>query len=56
MKTKCMTEEDVKNYIFKEFKKFVKGQTVTVDNKEKTLYYKHDVDNFLKPKKKRFFD
>jgi hypothetical protein len=56
MKTKRMTEQEAKDYIFKEFKKFMKGQTVAVDTKGKTLYYKHDVDNFLKPEKERFFD
>ena len=51
-----MTEEEAKAYIFKDFKKFMKGQTVAVDNKGKAIYYKHDVDNFLKNPEKRFFD
>jgi len=40
-----LTEEEVKEYLWKEFKKFMKGQTVTLDKKGKYLYFKWDVDN-----------
>jgi len=51
-----LTEEEVKEYLWKEFKKFMKGQTVTLDKKGKYLYFKWDVDNFLTNPEKRFFD
>ena len=51
-----LTEEEVKEYLWKEFKKFMKGQTVTVGKKGKYLYYRRDVDNFLTNPNKRFFD
>tara|TARA_Y100000310_G_scaffold203351_1_gene203571 strand:+ start:4491 stop:4667 length:177 start_codon:yes stop_codon:yes gene_type:complete len=53
---KYLTEEEVKEYLWKEFKKFMKGQTNMVDTKGKHLYYRWDVDNFLTNPEKRFFD
>ena len=51
-----LSEEEAKEYIWKEFKRFMKGQTITADKKGKTLYYKWDVDNFLTNPENRFFD
>jgi len=51
-----LTEEEVKEYLWKEFKRFMKGQTIMVDKKGKYLYYKCDVDNFLTNPEGRFFD
>ena len=50
-----LTKKEVKEYIWKEFKKFMKGQTVMLDKKERTLYYKWDVDNFLTNPEKKIF-
>ena len=55
-KDDCLTEQEVKNYLWREFNKFMKGQTVMTNKKGKTLYYKCDVDNFLTNPEKRFFD
>lgn len=51
-----LTEKEVKEYLWKEFDRFMRGQTVMKDKKGKTLYYKIDVDNFLTNPEKRFFD
>lgn len=51
-----LTKEEVKEYLWKEFENFMRGQTVKVDKKGKTLYYCWDVDNFLTNSEKRFFD
>ena len=51
-----LTEEEVKEYIWKEFEKFMRRQTVTVDKKGKYLYFKWDVDNFLRKPEERFYD
>jgi len=40
----------------KEFLKFMHGQTVGVYSNRAYNYYKQDVENFLRPKSKRFFD
>ena len=57
MKNKnLLTKEEAKDYIWKEFKGFMKGQTVMKDKKGKILFYKLDVDNFLTNPEKRFFD
>ena len=50
-----LTEKEVKDYLWKEFSKFMQGQTV-MKKDGKMLYYKHDVDNFLTNPEKRFFD
>lgn len=50
------TEKEAKEYILKEFKKFMKGQTVMKDKAGKILYYKIDVHNFLTNPEKRFLD
>ena len=56
MNKDCLTEKEVKKYLWEEFKKFIKGQTVMKDKKGEILYYKHDVDNFLtSPEKKKIF-
>jgi hypothetical protein len=41
---------------WKEFQKFMTGQTVGINPDGSTEYYVCDVENFLKPKNKRFFD
>jgi len=51
-----LTEEEVKEYLWREFEKFMKGQTVGIDKNGQYLYYKWDVDNFLTNPEKRFFD
>ncbi len=55
-KANCLTEQEVKEYLLREFNKFIKGQTVKVDKKGKISYYKRDVDNFLTNPEKRVFD
>jgi len=51
-----LTEKEVKEYIWKEFQKFIKGQTVIIEDKgRKTLYFKWDVDNFLISSERRLF-
>lgn len=52
----CLTEQEVKEYLWREFNKFMRGQTVKIDKKGKVSYYKCDVDNFLTNPEKRFFD
>jgi len=49
------TEQEVKDYLWKEFNKFMQGQTI-MRKQGKTIYYKQDVDNFLTNPEKRFFD
>jgi len=55
-----MKEEEVKEKIgkgkWKEFTEFMKGQTVGINKDGSTDYYRQDVENFLRPRKKRFFD
>ena len=51
-----LTEQEVKECLWREFKKFMKGQTVKLSKEGKILYYKCDVDNFLTNPEKRFFD
>jgi hypothetical protein len=51
-----LTEEEVKKYLWKEFNKFMKGQTVSVGKRGQTLYYIWDVENFLTSPEKRFVD
>jgi len=41
---------------WKEFNEFMKGQTVGINPDTSTDYYESDVENFLKPKKRRFWD
>ena len=41
---------------WKEFEDFMKGQTVGINPDGSTDYYDCDVENFLRPKNKRFFD
>ena len=41
---------------WKEFNEFMKGQTVGVNPEGRTDYYVWDVENFLKPKERRFWD
>jgi len=53
---KYLTEDEVKDYLWKEFKKFMIGQTIAVDKKGKRLYFKWDVDNFLRNPEERFYD
>ena len=55
-KNHIFPKEEAKDYIWKEFKEFMKGQTVMKDKKGKIIYYKLDVDNFLTNPEKRFFD
>lgn len=40
----------------KEFKEFMGGQTVGIYSNGAYNYYRVDVENFLRPKKERFFD
>ncbi len=54
-KENCLTEQEVKDYLWKEFNRFIQGQTV-MEKEGKTLYYKCDVENFLANPEKRFFD
>ena len=54
-KENCLTEKEVKDYLWKEFIKFMKGQTV-MKKQGKTFYYRCDIDNFLTNPEKRFFD
>ena len=57
MKNKdCLTKEEVKDYLWKAFEEFMKGQTVMVSKKGQTLFYRWDVDNFLTDPEKRFWD
>jgi len=51
-----LTEKEVKEYLWKEFKNFMKGQTLKKDKKGGLLYYKWDINNFLTNQEKRFFD
>ena len=51
-----LTKEDVQEYFWKAFEKFMKGQTVMQSKKGEILYYKWDVDNFLTNPERRFFD
>lgn len=39
-----------------EFEEFMKGQTVGLNPDGNPDYYAQDVENFLRPKHKRFFD
>ena len=41
---------------WKEFNEFMKGQTVGVNPDGSTDYYARDIENFLKPKERRFWD
>ena len=41
---------------WKEFNEFMNGQTVGVNPDGSTDYYQQDVENFLRPKNKRFWD
>ena len=41
---------------WKEFQKFMVGQTAGINSDGSTNYYVCDVGNFLKPRNKRFFD
>ncbi len=41
---------------WEEFQKFMIGQTARINFDGSTDYYACDVENFLKPKNKRFFD
>ena len=57
MKTKdTLTEKEVKEYLWREFQRFMRGQTVALDKKGEYLYYRCDVDNFLTNPERRFFD
>ena len=51
-----LTKEEVKEYLWKAFEKFMKGQTIGRGKNGQYLYYKWDVDNFLTNPEKRFFD
>ena len=51
-----LTEEEVKEYLWKEFENFMRGQTIMIGEKEEPLFYKRDVDNFLRSPERRFFD
>ena len=51
-----LTKEEVKDCLWKAFETFMRGQTVSIDNKGNTLYYKWDVDNFLRNPERRFLD
>lgn len=55
-----MRKKEVLNIIgkkrWKEFEEFMTGQTVGINSDGTTDYYDCDVDNFLRPKNKRFFD
>ena len=55
-----MLKEDVIKKIgkkpWKEFLEFMTGQTVGINSDGFADYYDHDVENFLRPKNKRFFD
>jgi len=53
---KYLTEEEVKEYLWEKFKKFMYWQTMGIDKNGKYLYYKWDVDNFLTNPEKRFYD
>lgn len=55
-KKNCLTEKEVETYLLNAFRKFMKGQTVMLDKKGNTLYYKRDIDNFLTNPENRFFD
>jgi hypothetical protein len=39
-----------------EFYRFMKGQTVGLNDDESINYYECDVENFLRPPGRRFFD
>jgi hypothetical protein len=41
---------------WKEFQEFMVGQTVGINPDGSTDYYYCDVENFLRPRNKRFFD
>lgn len=41
---------------YKEFAKFMFGQTCPIDSDNKLAYYPWDVENFLRPPHRRFFD
>jgi len=55
-----MKKEEVKKRIEKErrkeFEEFMKGQTVGINKDGSTGYYNWDVKNFLRPKRRRFWD
>lgn len=51
-----MTEEDVKEALFSIFEEWMGRQTVGVHPKTgETLYYRHDVENFMYNAKKLLF-
>lgn len=41
---------------WKAFSDFMKGQTVEINTDGSTEYYEWDVENFLRPEKRRFSD
>jgi len=41
---------------WKQFEKFMRGQTVGINKDGSNDYYKRDVENFLRPKERRFWD
>ena len=55
-----MNEKEVKKRIgkgrWKEFEKFMRGQTVGLNDDGTYDYYEQDVENFLRKKKDRFWD
>ena len=42
-----MTEEEVKNYLWKQFQTYMKGQTIGTDKKGNIDYYEWDVKRFI---------
>ena len=55
-----MKKEEVTRKIgkerWKEFSRFMRGQTSGINKDGSADYYKRDVENFLRPKKQRFWD
>ena len=41
-----MNEQQVKDYLFKEFKEWMKGQTISINKDGSTNYYRGDVERF----------
>ena len=41
---------------WKEFLEFMRGQTIGINEDGSTNYYEQDVENFLRPSHRRFFD
>lgn len=51
---KVILKEEGKKW--SDFKKFMKGQTIMIDDNGEDLFFNYDLENFFKKNKYRFFD